>query len=219
VHLRTVAMVPLEPGDPNGMGLMLFLSLAGVLGGLPAGVAMGILTKPRRPRSLADAGTRLLLTGVYSAVIALALALLADWILGYGGTQMLSIWGWATLLVGACMVCVEAFIAAFGIPGILLAAIPLLFFGIPGAPWPAPWNWQSSLFRVLGPYDPVGAFSDGVRNTIFFTSADPTKDLLVLLAWIVVPVLLMVGLGWDGQRRGEAHQGGLVPSPSRIAAT
>lgn len=210
IHLHTVALVPLAPGDPNGMGLMLFLSLACVLGGLPAGLALALLTKPRRPSSLADAGRRILLSVVYSGVIALGLALLADWILGYGGTQMLSIWGWATLLVTACMVCAESFVAAFGVPGFVLAAIPLLFFGIPGAPWPTPWNWQSGVFKILGPYDPVGAFADGARNTIYFASADPTKDLVVLALWIFVPILLMVGLGWHGQRNSHPGQVSVV---------
>lgn len=203
VHLRVVPLVPLATGDPNGMGLMLFLPLASVLGGLPSGLALALLTKPRRPTSLADSGRRILLMLVSSVVIALGLALLADWILGYGGTQMLTIWGWATLLVTACMACAEAFVAAFGIPGFLLAAIPLLFFGIPSGPWPAPWNWQSGVFRILGPFDPVGAMADGVRNAVYFGSADPTKDVVVMVVWIAVPILLMLGLGMGGQFRQD----------------
>lgn len=203
VSLRVVPLVPLAPGDPNGMGLMLFLPLAAVLGGLPSGLALGLLTKPRRPTSLADSGRRILLIFAASALIALGLALLADWILGYGGTQMLTIWGWTTLLVTACMACAEAFVSAFGVPGFLLAAVPLLFFGIPSGPWPAPWNWQSGLFRILGPFDPVGTMADGVRNTIFFASADPTKDLIVMVLWIAVPVVLMLGLGIGGERHEE----------------
>jgi len=195
LHVSVVAVAPLTPGDPNGMGLMLFLPLASVLGGLPGGLALALLTRPRKPVSLADAGSRLLRTIVYSGLIALCIASLADWILGYGGGQMLTIWGWATLLVCACAACAEAFVVALGTAGFLLAALPLLFFGIPSAPWPAPWNWQSSVFRVLGPYDAVGATADGMRNGIFFGPASDIKDLLVLAVWVLVPVLLMLGLG------------------------
>jgi len=211
--LRTVVIVPLAAGDPQGMGLMLFLPLACVLGGLPAGVALAILSKPRRPVSLGHAGQRTVLIIVNSTLIALGLALLADWILGYGGSQMFTIWGWATFLVTACMACAEAFVAAFGIPGVLLAAIPLLFFGGPGIPWPAPWNWQSAVFRDLGPYDAVGAASDGFRNGIFFSDADPTKDLAVLAVWTLVPLLLLLALGWQGQLKSR-HQRTVLPGRS-----
>jgi hypothetical protein len=208
VHLREVAVTPLAAGDPNGMGLMLFLPLASVLGGLPAGLALALLTKPRRPRSLVEAGMRLARMVVYAGLLALFLALLADGILGYGGSQMLTIWGWSTLLVAACMACAEAFVSALSLVGFALAAIPLLFFGIPSVPWPTPANWQSGVFRILGPYDPVAATADGVRNGVFFGSADPTKDVLVLAIWIIVPVLLMLTLGVQSQARGSEPGGG-----------
>lgn len=206
VHLHEVALTPLAAGDPNGMGLMLFLPLASVLGGLPAGLALALLTKPRRPRSLAEAGMRLARMAVYAGLLALFLALLADGILGYGGSQMLTIWGWSTLLVAVCMACAEAFVAALNVVGFALAAIPLLFFGIPSVPWPTPANWQSGVFRILGPYDPVAATADGIRNGVFFGSADPTKDLVILAVWIVVPMLLMSILGLQSQVRGRESE-------------
>jgi hypothetical protein len=116
------------------------------------------------------------------------------------------------------MACAEAFVTAFGIPGVLLAAIPLLFFGGPAVAWPAPWNWQSAVFRDLGPYDAVGAASDGFRNGIFFSDADPTKDLAVLAVWTLIPILILLTLGWQGQLKSR-HQRTVLPGRSEERGT
>ena len=203
LHLRTTDIKPLAPGDPTGLGLM-FISLASVLGGIPAGVAFALLLKPRRPASLADAGSRTLLIAVFSGLQALLIAAVADGILGYGGTHMLTVWAFSTLLSAAAMVSTVAFIAAFGIFGALLSALPILFFGVPSAPMPSPWNWQPAAYRILGPFDPFGAATNGNINGIFFPQASQAQNLWVLLGlWIGVPVLLLLGLGWHSQRAGR----------------
>jgi hypothetical protein len=201
VHFQTVAIKPLAPGDPTGLGLM-FISLASVLGGIPAGVALALLVKPRRPASLADAGSRALLIVVFSGLQGLLIAAVADGILGYGGTHMLTVWAFSTLLSAAAMATTVAFIAAFGVlVGALASAIPILFFGVPSAPMPSPWNWQPVVYRVLGPYDPFGAATNGNINGIFFPQASQAQNLWVLLGlWIAVPFLLLLAVGWRSQR-------------------
>ncbi len=203
LHLQITDIKPLAPGDPTGLGLM-FISLASVLGGIPAGVAFALLLKPRRPASLADAGSRTLLIAVFSGLQALLIAAVADGILGYGGTHMLTVWAFSTLLSAAAMATTVAFIAAFGIFGALLSALPILFFGVPSAPMPSPWNWQPTAYRILGPFDPFGAATNGNINGIFFPQASQAQNLWVLLGlWIGVPVLLLLGLGWQSQRAGR----------------
>lgn len=194
LHLVTSDIRTFAPGDPTGMGLM-FISLACVLGGLPAGIAMALLSRSRRPVSLADASGRVVLVILFSAIMALFVALLADGILGYGGDRMLTIWGWGALLSAACMAVPVALVGAFGLGGVLVSAIPLLFFGVPSSPIPVPWDWESSVFRALGPLDPFGAAVDGVRNGIFFGYASQARDLAVLSVWVVAPLLLLLGLG------------------------
>jgi len=211
VHFQTVDIKPLAPGDPTGLGLM-FISLASVLGGIPAGVAFALLMKNRRPASLADAGRRVGLIAVFSGLQGLLIAAVADGILGYGGTQMLTVWGWSTLLSAASMATTVAFIAAFGIAGALVSAIPILFFGVPSAPLPSPWNWQPDAYRILGPFDPFGAATNGNINGIFFPQASQAQNLWVLLGlWIGVPILILLTLGWRGQRAGRLTAAG----PSR----
>jgi hypothetical protein len=229
LHLRTTDIKPLAPGDPTGLGLM-FISLASVLGGIPAGVAFALLLKPRRPASLADAGSRTLLIAVFSGLQALLIAAVADGILGYGGTHLLTVWAFSTLLSAAAMVSTVAFIAAFGIFGALLSALPILFFGVPSAPMPSPWNWQPAAYRILGPFDPFGAATNGNINGIFFPQASQAQNLWVLLGlWIGVPVLLLLGLGWHSQRAGRltaakaATAGSVtkvqgVPNPGAVAS-
>ena len=202
LHLRTTDITPLAPGDPAGLGLM-FISLASVLGGIPAGVALSLLLKPRRPASLADAGGRVLLLAVFCGLQALLIAAVTDGILGYGGTHMLTVWAFSTLLSTAAMAITMAFIAAFGLlAGALASAIPILFFGVPSSPMPSPWNWEPAVYRVLGPFDPFGAATNGNINGIYFPQASQAQNLWVLLGlWIGVPVLLLLGLGWRSQRR------------------
>jgi hypothetical protein len=179
----------------------MFISLASVLGGIPAGAALALLLKPRRPASLADAGSRALLIAVFSGLQALLIAAVADGIIGYGGTHMLTVWAWSTLLSAASMATTVAFTAAFGVVGVLVSALPILFFGVPSAPMPSPWNWQPVVYRILGPFDPFGAATNGNVNGIFFPQASQAQNLWVLVGlWIGVPILLLLGLGWRSQR-------------------
>jgi hypothetical protein len=225
LHLQTTDIKPLAPGDPTGLGLM-FISLASVVGGISSGVAFALLLKNRRPVSLADAGSRTLLIVVFSAVQALLIAAVANGILGYGGTQMLTVWAFSTLLSAAAMATTVAFTAAFGLAGVLVSALPILFFGVPASPMPSPWNWQPAAYRVLGPFDPFGAATNGNINGIFFPQASQAQNLWVLLGlWIGVPVLLLLGLGWQSQHArpgktsvldGDAFSGRRAPaSPGR----
>lgn len=205
LRLKPRPIVPLAPGDPTGIGLML-ISLALVLGGLPSGVALAFLSRSRRPSSLADAGRRIGLIVSFSGVTALVIAGMADAILGYGGTHILTIWAWGTLLCTASMALPVALIGGVGVPGVLLAALPLLFFGVPSAPIPSPWNWQSTVFRVLGPLDPFGATTDAIRNGIFFGAASQGRNLSVLTVWAGVPLLLIAAFGWRRRNPGLTGQ-------------
>lgn len=205
LHLQVTDIKPLAPGDPIGLGLM-FISLASTVGGISSGVALAFMLKNRRPASLADAGSRTLLIAVFCGLQALLIAAVADGVLGYGGAQLLTVWAFSTLLSVAAMAVTVAFIAAFGLFGVLAAAVPIMFFGVPASPLPGPWNWQPAVFRVLGPFGPFGAATNGDINGIFFPQASQAENLWVLLGlWIGVPVLLLLGLGWQSQRtRGSA---------------
>jgi hypothetical protein len=198
LHLQTVVIKPLGAGDPTGLGLM-FIGLTCVLGGIPSGVVLGFLGKSRRPTSLTNAGAQVLLILGFSILAALLIASVADGVLGYGGTQMLAIWGWATFLFAASMAFTTAMIAAFGIAGVLVSALPFLFFGVPSAPAPSPWNWQPLVYRFLGPFDPFGATVNGIRSSVFFGGASQALNLWVLTMWLVFPILVLAALGWRSQ--------------------
>jgi hypothetical protein len=78
----------------------------------------------------------------------------------------------------------------------------MMFFGVPASPLPGPWNWQPAAFRILGPFGPFGAATNGEINGIFFPQASQAQNLWVLAGlWTGVPVLLLLGLGWQSQRR------------------
>jgi hypothetical protein len=194
-------LVPAAAGDPTGIGLM-FICLAMVIGSILSGVLLAVSSKKRRPTSAADAGRWVAIVVTRSVIAAFFIALVADGVLGYGGSHMLVIWGWGSLLCTAATATTAAFIGALGvIPGVLLAVISLLIFGAASSPAPIPWNWNSVVFRVLGPYDPFGATTDAMRNGIFFTSATQAHNSVVLACWIVLPFLILLGFGWRSQWR------------------
>jgi hypothetical protein len=197
---RVLDIKPMQKHDPNGLG-MLFLAIAFGLGGLPAGIIFAFLSARRRPMSITDAGRWALLVLAYGVVLSLAVAAVADPLLGYGGSDFLTIWGWGALLTAAAMATGLALAALFGLPGVPLGLLVILLFGVPSSPVPVqPWNFAPRAYRVLGPYDPVGAAVDGMRNGLYFGAASLTRNLLVLLGWIVIPLLALVALGWRSDR-------------------
>lgn len=202
VQLHPSTIKPLASGDPQGLGLM-FIALTFVLGGLPSGVVLAFMSRSRRPQTLADAGGRILTIVSFSTVQALLIALLADAILGYSGSQMVTVWGWGILLSVASMATTAALIAAVGVAGALLAALVFLFFGPPSSPTPSPWNFGPGFVRVLAPFAPMGVTVNGMKNGIFFGAASQAQNLEVLAAWIVAPILLMLVLGWRSERAAE----------------
>jgi hypothetical protein len=207
-------LVPAAAGDPMGIGLM-FISLATVLASLLGGVVLALLDKKQSPTSTVDAWRWVAIVVTFSVFTALFIALVAYGVLGYGGVHMLVIWGWGSLLCAAGMASTAALIGALGvIPGVLLTVLSFLIFGVASSPAPIPWNWNSVVFRVLGPYDPFGATTDAVRNGIFFTSASQAHNSVVLACWIVVPFLILLGLGWRGERRESP----VVAEPDRAVS-
>ena len=213
-HLTTTDIKPFAPGDPTPVGLF-FLTLGAVLGGLPGGAAFALLSKKRRPDSLADAGIRFGVIAAYSGLQGLLMALIAgDLILGYSGHALVVIWVWGALLCAASMTTTVAGIAAFGPPGLAFSLLPIMDFGVPAAPAPGPWNWEPGLFRVLGPFDPFGATTNALHNGIYFRAASQAQNVEVLAGWILVPLLILVTLGYVAQRRPGSTPDGL---PAQLA--
>ncbi len=214
LHMATSDVKPMPAGDPTGLGLF-FTCFEFVFGGIPAGVALALTMTSRRPASLPDAGVRVGLIVAYSILQSLVVAVLADVTLGYAGDQFLIIWGWGALVTVAAIGSTAAAIAVFGVPGALLPIIAIQFFGVPAAPLPGPWNFQPGLFRVLGPFDLMGAGANAIRNSIFFSPASQTQNIVVLVVWAVAPRLVLAGNGWRNQRHAVAA---VPPAPSGVPA-
>jgi hypothetical protein len=206
LHLTTTDIKPYAPGDPTPLGLF-FFTLSCVLGSIPAGIAFTLLGKSRRVTSLTDARIRIGVIAVYSILQALVMALVVGvLILGYGNHAFLIIWLWGALMSAACMMTAVGGLAAFGLPGLAFSVLPIMDFGVPAAPVPGPWNWQPTLFRVLGPFDPFGATANGLHNGIYFPAASQVRNFGVLAGWIIVPLILVVALGYLAQRREQSAQ-------------
>lgn len=192
--LRASELKPLRSSDPTGIAL-LFTGIAVIFAGFLAGISLPFLSITRRPTSVADGALRTLLILGFSVVTALLVALLSGPILGYYGGDFLTLWGWGTLLCAAVMASSAALttISPFGAAVALVVSVG---FGIAVSSVPIPWNFQSGVYRVLGPFVPDGAGINGLRDGIYFGSASQAQNLEVLAAWIVISASILLALGW-----------------------
>jgi hypothetical protein len=78
-------------------------------------------------------------------------------------------------------------------------------------------HWQPGLFRVLGPFDPFGATANGLHNGIYFRAASRTQNVEVLALWIILPLIVLVALGYQAQRRIIQRRASLPPDSRRPA--
>lgn len=202
VSLHASELKPLRAQDPSGVAL-LFTAVALILAGYPCGVLLAFLSGSRRPTSVADAGVRTALILVFSGLTAFLVALFSGPILGYYSGHVLALWGWGTLLCASAMVAASA-LTALNVAGALVGLVVIVFFGIASSSVPIPWNFQSGIYRVLGPFVPDGAALDGLRNGIFFGSASVAQDLEVLAAWIVLPAVALIAIGRREERAAGA---------------
>jgi hypothetical protein len=89
----------------------------------------------------------------------------------------LTIWGWGALLTAAAMATGLALVSLVVLPGVPLGLLVILLVGVPSSPVPVqPWNFAPGAYRVLGPYDPVGAAVNGMRNGLYFDGAPLTRN-------------------------------------------
>jgi len=193
--LRPQEIAPLSRHDSSGIGL-LFTTLGLVLGGLPAGLLLSLTSQNRRPRSVAEAGVRILIIVLYSTVVALIVAAMVAPEIGYKGTDAVAIWAWGTALVAAAMAVGAALASLIGIASVPIALLGIFTFGIASAPVPVPWNFMPAFYRVLGPFFAPGAAADGIFRSIYFPAASNTHNMIVLGIWIAVPMVALLAMGW-----------------------
>ena len=211
--LQHSELKPPAAADPTGVALLLIV-IALVLIGYPGGVLLAVLSATRRPTGTSDAALRTLLIVAFSGLSALLVALFCDPILGYYDGQFLALWGWGTLLCAVAMASGAA-LTAIGPAGAAFGLVVFITFGITSSSIPIPWNFQSGIYRVLGPFLPEGAALNGLRDAIFFGTASQAQNLEVLAAWIVVAAAILLAFGWRSRTVVEARA---RPQP-RPAAT
>jgi hypothetical protein len=201
--LQHSELKPAAAHDPSGVALLLTV-IALVLIGYPGGVLFALLSKTRRPKGIGDAALRTLLIVAFSGLSALLVALFCDPVLGYYSGQFLSLWAWGTLLCAVAMASGAA-LTAIGPAGAAFGLVVFITFGIASSSIPIPWNFQSGIYRVLGPFLPEGAAVNGVRDAIFFGTASQAQSLEVLAAWIVIPAAILLAFGWRSRTAVESH--------------
>jgi hypothetical protein len=99
----------------------------------------------------------------------------------------------AGLLLGLSVSFMTVGLQSFlGILGTTIAILIFVILGNPASGGPVPTQLLPGIWRVLGPYLPVGAGTDLIRNIVYFGSHNLTRPLLVLFAWVAVGVLFVL---------------------------
>ncbi|WP_084039374.1 hypothetical protein [Demequina sp. NBRC 110053] len=184
-------IVPTSEDDPNAVGLSAG-ALPIALGGFIAGVATTLLVQ--------GTGRRLAAVSAFAVIAGLAMtAILQFWF----GTFTGSFWATAAaamLGIVATSATVLGLESLLGRPGIVIAALAVVFLGNPLSGiatgpemLPTPWG-------AIGQFLPPGATGTLLRNVAFFDGAAIGQPVAVLLCWLALGATLLVVSGLRPRR-------------------
>ncbi|MBS4752769.1 DUF3533 domain-containing protein [Nocardioides sp. zg-ZUI104] len=191
-------LVPFQSGDARGLtGFYLVVGWAVGSYLFPTVIA---LARGDRPRSIRAAAMRLGALVPYALASGFGGALIVDpllgaqtghfWELGLLGTA-------ASFSIAAVAIGLEALLGVIGIGATLLL---IVIIGNPSAGGAFQAGVMPTFWRVVGDWIPTGAGVDGVRQIVYFDSADLTRPYLVLLAYAVVGIALTLLISGRGRR-------------------
>jgi hypothetical protein len=136
-----------------------------------------------------------------------ALALLGI-LMGLLGTldgPFLATAGIGALTVFAVGAATVAFQSAFGLMGTGLAILVFVVLGNPSSSGPVPHEMLPGLWRAIGPFIPIGAAVETLRNVTYFPDAGNLGALAVLAVWAVAGAVVAMVLGGRNERYARAE--------------
>jgi hypothetical protein len=104
--------------------------------------------------------------------------------------------------VGAATVALQS---AFGLMGTGLAILIFVVLGNPSSSGPVPHEMLPGLWRAVGPFIPIGATVETLRNVTYFPDAGNLGALAVLVVWAVLGAGVAMALGNRNERYARAE--------------
>ncbi len=218
VPLAIEDVYPLSAGDSRGL-TPFWLTLAWILGGLLAAVALGIAIGTV-PRDLDRLGMRLGALAVFSLLLGLLGAVFAGPFLGVWHKHTVGLWLAGSLITFTAALIASALQSWLGLWGVGLAAVLMLVLGVPGSGGPVAAPFLPGFFRGMPRWLPNGLGTDLVRGVEYFGRNANTWSITGLTLWSLASILALVGAtAVLGRRaRTEAHQRAARAAPAEAAA-
>jgi hypothetical protein len=184
--VRVLDVKPAPRNDPAGLSpffLALSLTISSYVGAVFFALAFGV--KPVRVwwRLLGVAGIALALAIGEVAIVHAVGAL-------HGHYLTLALSG---LLLGLSVSVITVGLQSFlGVLGTAMAILLFVILGNPSSGGPVPTELLHGVWRTLGPYLPVGAATDLIRNVAYFDGHKVSRSLLVLFSWLSVGIVFVL---------------------------
>lgn len=212
--VRTQDVVPLPPGDANGL-TSFYLVIGWCVGGYLVASILGISAGSRpanRDRALIRTGV----LALYSIAAGLGGTLIAGPILNALPGSIAGLWGVGSLVVFAVGTVTMALECLFDLVGIGLAVLLFVVLGNPSAGGVFPPPLMPPFWRAIGAWLPNGAGTDATRSIAYFGATNLTVPLLVLAAWAVAG--LAVTLVAVSTRPRGGREVAAPPEPGAVTA-
>lgn len=160
---------------------------------------------------------RLAVAVAFSALVGLTMALTVGPLVGALSGAFWGIAGVIALLALAVGLTTAALSRALGPPGIGIAALVLLLFGMSSSGGPVGYQFLPDTYNALSQAQPGGAAMTAMRNVVYFDGAGTLGPILVLLAWVLFGLLVELAAARirpGAARRRPALAPSASPSPS-----
>lgn len=187
---KTVDLAPLPDQDRSGsVGYFVMIGLA--IGAYFAALMLNNFVQlPLVGVRLAVA--RLVTLAVYALVAPLPVLLIADQVLDALPGHFVMLWLFLALFVFAVASFANALIHFFGMAGTAVVILLITVIGNPAAGGSVAWPLLPAFFRVVGPWTPNGAGTEGIRNIVYFDHNAMGRPLLTLVLYTVAGIVLTV---------------------------
>ena len=175
---------PFAGGDAHGL-VLFFVVVAALIATLVAQALLFVRGKD------AGLGLRLGFVVVFGALVGLTGMATAAWIVGGYGDGFWAAAGLVALASAAVGAVVAGSGRLLGPPGIGLAALVVVLFGLVSSGGPVGSQLLPDFYRWLAPWMPAGPLYGGMRGALFFDGAALAGPIAVLTGWLVAGLVLM----------------------------
>ncbi|MFF3574282.1 ABC transporter permease [Nocardia jiangxiensis] len=183
VPVTTTDLVPLQHGDPRGLGLF-YITLAAVIVGFVGAIQLNVNAAALRHVE------RILFTAAYSLLGGFGIAVTVDWILDAIRLPFVESWLILALtMFTSGMVC-SMFTALLGRWAMVPTWVVMVLVGNPSSGGAVSWPMLPKLLGLIGRWLPPGASVSAQHTAVYFRSYQHISPFLVLAGWALAAMIV-----------------------------